>query len=132
MNVLRPSLLPGLLDSLRHNVSRKNDDVALFEIGAGLSSRATARHAEERRVAIALTGQRHRLLERRRARTQVRHLRSEGRAGGVPRTVRPARSGFTRATREHALFLESAAITLGGKLELGEFGQLLPALAEAL
>ena len=33
MNVLRPSLLPGLLDSLRHNVSRKNEDVALFEIG---------------------------------------------------------------------------------------------------
>src|ERR1043165_5502054 len=26
MNVLRPSLLPGLIDSLRHNVSRKNYD----------------------------------------------------------------------------------------------------------
>ena len=24
MNVLRPSLLPGLLDALRHNLSRKN------------------------------------------------------------------------------------------------------------
>ena len=33
MDVLRPSLLPGLLDSLRHNVNRKNNDVALFEIG---------------------------------------------------------------------------------------------------
>ena len=33
MNVLRPSLLPGLLDALRHNLSRKNNDVALFEIG---------------------------------------------------------------------------------------------------
>ena len=33
MDVLRPSLLPGLIHSLRHNVSRKNDDVALFEIG---------------------------------------------------------------------------------------------------
>ena len=33
MDVLRPSLLPGLIHSLRHNVSRKNYDVALFEIG---------------------------------------------------------------------------------------------------
>ena len=31
MDVLRPSLLPGLLDSLRHNLARKTDDVALFE-----------------------------------------------------------------------------------------------------
>ena len=33
MDVLRPSLLPGLIHSLRHNVSHKNYDVALFEIG---------------------------------------------------------------------------------------------------
>ncbi|HKI69346.1 MAG TPA: phenylalanine--tRNA ligase subunit beta, partial [Verrucomicrobiae bacterium] len=31
MDVLRPSLLPGLIHSLRHNVTRKNYDVALFE-----------------------------------------------------------------------------------------------------
>src|ERR1700683_3709917 len=29
MDVLRPSLLPGLINSLQHNVSRKNYDVAL-------------------------------------------------------------------------------------------------------
>ncbi len=33
MNVLRPSLLPGLLDALRHNLSHKTYDVALFEVG---------------------------------------------------------------------------------------------------
>ena len=33
MDVLRPSLLPGLVHSLRHNVSRKNFDLAFFEIG---------------------------------------------------------------------------------------------------
>ena len=33
MDVLRPSLLPGLIHSLRHNVGRKNNNVALFEIG---------------------------------------------------------------------------------------------------
>jgi phenylalanyl-tRNA synthetase beta chain len=38
MNVLRPSLLPGLLDALRHNLSRKNEDVALFELGRVFNS----------------------------------------------------------------------------------------------
>jgi phenylalanyl-tRNA synthetase beta chain len=56
MDVLRPSLLPGLIHSLRHNVSRKNYDLALFEIGRvfDLQNGATK---EERRIAIALTGQ---------------------------------------------------------------------------
>ena len=74
MDVLRPSLLPGLIHSLRHNVSRKNYDVALFEIGRVFSERGRPRprepkppeqrgqgcprSIEERRVAIALTGQR--------------------------------------------------------------------------
>ena len=66
MDVLRPSLLPGLIHSLRHNVSRKNYDVALFEIGRVFSNSGTARSKEERRMAIAITGQRApKFLERR-------------------------------------------------------------------
>ena len=59
MNVLRPSLLPGLLDALRHNVSHKTYDLALFEVGR-VFIRGMARSSadEERRIAIALTGQR--------------------------------------------------------------------------
>ena len=57
MNVLRPSLLPGLLDALRHNVSRKNGDVAIFEIGR-VFTQTDGKIKEERRLAIALTGQR--------------------------------------------------------------------------
>src|SRR5207244_8831562 len=40
MDVLRPSLLPGLLDALRHNLSHKNYDVALFEAGKVFQSLA--------------------------------------------------------------------------------------------
>jgi phenylalanyl-tRNA synthetase beta chain len=71
MNVLRPSLLPGLLDALRHNLSRKNNDVALFEIGRVFmppgaplqegrkdAAASNGQIPEERRVAIALTGRR--------------------------------------------------------------------------
>ena len=33
MDVLRPSLLPGLLTSITHNVNHRTPDIALFEIG---------------------------------------------------------------------------------------------------
>jgi phenylalanyl-tRNA synthetase beta chain len=37
---------------------------------------------------------------------------------------------FARRDESTPLFLESAAVSLGGKLQLGELGQLLPALAK--
>ena len=37
---------------------------------------------------------------------------------------------FGKRTESTALFLESAAVTLGGKLPFGELGQLLPTLAK--
>ena len=57
MDVLRPGLLPGLIHSLQHNISRKNYDVALFEIGRAFVSRDRL-FTEETHVAIAITGQR--------------------------------------------------------------------------
>src|SRR5262249_24811909 len=70
MNALRPSLLPGLLDSLRHNLNRKNEEVALFEIGrvfrresvGEVGASVTRQVREERRAAIALTGRRNPLF----------------------------------------------------------------------
>ena len=75
MNVLRPSLLPGLLDALRHNLSHKNYDVALFELGrvftqhvaqasppAGSPGVSPGATREERHIAFALTGQRNPLF----------------------------------------------------------------------
>jgi phenylalanyl-tRNA synthetase beta chain len=50
--VLRPSLLPGVLSSLAHNVRRGQDDVRLFEVGTSFSAGA----GERRRVACAWTG----------------------------------------------------------------------------
>src|SRR5205823_302222 len=55
MDVLRPGLLSGLLDSLSHNLTHRNNDVALFEIGRVFTD---ANGKEERHVALALTGQR--------------------------------------------------------------------------
>lgn len=141
MDVLRPSLLPGLLDALRHNVSRKTYDVALFEIGRVFAQGDAAQGSqsssirvgnihEERRVAVALAGQRHPLFwsgSEREAKFDIYDLK-----GVLEEFLRQfgLRSvTFVRRAEKSALFLESAAIQQG-KFELGEFGQLLPALAK--
>ena len=149
MDVLRPSLLPGLIHSLRHNVSHKNYDVALFEVGrvfaAGRSADSHVRenksepeHAdkavrashEERRVALALTGQRALPFwsgDDRGAKFDAYDLKGlleeffdQFGLRGMTFTRRPDPSG---------LLLESATISLG-KNQIGEFGQLSPALAK--
>lgn len=131
MDALRPSLLPGLLDSLRHNLRHRNEDVALFEVGR-VFSRVGGQGREERRVAVALTG-----------------MRAPGFWSGPDREARQDISdvkgvveelleqmglrgvGWQRRPGPTGLFLESAAVCLGGKLVLGEVGQLLPALGRA-
>jgi phenylalanyl-tRNA synthetase beta chain len=140
MDVLRPSLLPGLIHSLRHNVSRKNYDVALFEIGrvfkvaqASLPAKSQAGslcHAEERRVAVAITGQRALPFwsgDGRDAKSDAFDLKGVVEEFLEHFGVRGVT--FTRCAESAAMFLESAAIALGGKLPLGEMGQLSPALA---
>jgi phenylalanyl-tRNA synthetase beta chain len=50
--VMRPTLLPGLVDSMSHNRRRERRDVQLFEIGA----RFTCDAGEGRSIAFAWTG----------------------------------------------------------------------------
>jgi phenylalanyl-tRNA synthetase beta chain len=141
MDVLRPSLLPGLIHSLRHNVSHKNYDVALFEIGRVFTqgrdaalrrpdSAARCPYQEERRVAIALTGQRALPFwsgDDRDAKFDVHDLKGVLEEFFDQFGLRGMT--FSRRPDSSELFLESATIQLG-KQTLGEFGQLLPALAK--
>jgi phenylalanyl-tRNA synthetase beta chain len=130
MDVLRPSLLPGLIHSLRHNVSRKNYDVALFEIGRVFKNE-NGQTKENRNVAIAITGQRAVNFwsgDDRDAKFDAYDLK-----GLVEEFIEQfglRGVAFGKRAESTALFLESAAVTLGGKLPLGELGQLLPTLAK--
>ncbi len=130
MDVLRPSLLPGLLAILRHNVSRKNPDVALFEIGR-VFVQGNGPAKEERRVALALTGQRALPFwsgEEREAKFDAADLK--GLVEELLEQFGLRGVQFGKRAESTALFLESAGVTLGGKLPLGELGQLLPTLAK--
>lgn len=129
MNVLRPSLLPGLLDSLRHNVSHKNYDVALFEVGRVFVQNG-ATFKEERRVAIALTGQRAQNFwkgDDRDAKFDVYDLK--GALEDFLEAFGLKGLSFTRRDAATNLFIESATVQLG-KLPLGELGQVIPMLAK--
>jgi phenylalanyl-tRNA synthetase beta chain len=130
MDVLRPSLLPGLIHSLRHNVSRKNYDVALFEIGRVFTN-VNGQTKENRSVAIAITGQRALPFwsgEARDAKFDAYDLK--GLVEEMLEQFGLRGIAFGKRAESTALFLESAAVTLGGKLPLGELGQLLPTLAK--
>jgi len=136
MDVLRPSLLPGLIHSLRHNVSRKSYDVALFEVGrifqrvAGVSPAGQGGVKEERRIAIAITGQRNPLFwsgGEREAKLDVYDLKGVIEEFFDQFGLRGMT--YNRRAESTELFLESATIQLG-KQQLGEFGQLVPALAK--
>ncbi len=57
--ILRPSLLPGMLATVKRNISRKNSDLALFEIGR-VFCKNPAKYPEERdELAILMTGRAH-------------------------------------------------------------------------
>ena len=130
MNVLRPSLMPGLLDALRQNVNRKNNDVAFFEIGRVFAP-AYDSVREERRVAIALTGQRHPVFwsgEERGARFDIYDLK--GLLEEFLEQLGVRGMNYVRRPESTALFLESATVQLG-KQALGELGQLLPHVAKS-
>jgi len=134
MNVLRPRLLAGLIESLKHNLNHNNYDVALFEIGRvfgqrpieeASGSRGSSGVREERHLAIALTGQRNPLFwsgEEREAKFDLYDLKGLLEEFFEQFGLR----GMTYARRSESstLFLESATIQLG-KFQLGEFGQLL-------
>ena len=130
MDVLRPSLLPGLIHSLRHNASRKNYDAALFEIGRVFTN-VNGQTKENRSLGIAIAGQRALPFwsgGERDAKFDAYDLK--GLVEDLLEQFGLRGIAFSRRAESTALFLESAVVTLGGKLPLGELGQLLPALAK--
>ncbi len=129
MNVLRPSLLPGLLDSLRHNLTRKVNEVALFEIGKVFLSSGTE-FREERRLGLAITGTRHPhawSAAEREPKSDIYDLKGALDEFFEQFGVRSI--AYVRRADPTPLYLESATLQLG-KQTIGEIGQLQPRLAK--
>lgn len=129
MNALRPSLLPGLLDSIRHNVSRQTESVALFELGRVFRHSAGTLH-EQRFVALALTGRRTPGFWQGADRDALADIHDlKGLIEECLEHLGLRGVVYTRRDQPTPFFVESATLTLGGKVPLGELGQLQPLLA---
>ena len=122
--VLRPSMLPGLVDSCAHNRRRGRKDVRLFETGSRFTSTG-----EGRAVGFAWSGS-----------GNAAHWSSESRAvdffdtKGVVEVLCAAlgvaNSEFAPAAISFLAAGRSAVVESNG-VRVGCLGQLLPALAEA-
>jgi phenylalanyl-tRNA synthetase beta chain len=122
--VLRPSLLPGLVDAVAHNRRHQSADVRLFEIGHAFS----ADGGEQARVAFAWAGAGtpehwsggHR---------EVDFFDAKGAVERVGEALR-LEVRCQVATRPWLVPGRTAAV-LVGDTEVGAFGALLPAIARA-
>ncbi len=129
MDVLRPSLLPGLLDILAHNAARRVLDVRLFEVGR-VFSRGDNGVREGWRVGLVLTGRRNPVFwsgPDRDADCDVADLKGVLEEFLEQFGVRGVQ--WRRREGDDGFHLESADILLGGRLALGTLGQLRPDLA---
>lgn len=132
MDVLRPSLLPGLLDILRHNLRRRNGDLAFFEIGRVFRKRAGGGVQEGWSLALALTGARQAAFwsgAERDARYEMADLKGVIEEFLENTGLRGVM--YSRRAESTDLFLESATVALGGKLGIGQLGLVQPRLAKA-
>ena len=122
--VLRPSVLPGLVDAVAHNRRREQRDVRLFEIGARFSRTL----GERRSLACAWTGA-----------AAAEHWGGGSRdvdffdiKGVAERVADALRLGVrTKAHREAWLVPGRSAAVMTDGVRIGVLGQLAPAIAEA-
>ncbi|HCS20588.1 MAG TPA: phenylalanine--tRNA ligase subunit beta [Bacteroidetes bacterium] len=56
MEIMRPAMLPSLLQVVAHNKNRKNGDLKLFELGKVYFKNAEGSYFEEERLALVATG----------------------------------------------------------------------------
>ena len=123
--VLRPSVLPGLLDALAHNRRREQRDVRLFEVG----NRFSRTRGESPVLACAWTGAATPEHWSGGAR-EVDFFDMKGVAEQVCRAL-GADALRIETHREAWLVAGRAAMLVSGGARLGVLGQLAPAVADA-
>ncbi len=130
--VLRPSLVPGLLDAVVHNRRRERRDVRLFETGTCFS----ATRGESRRLAFIWTGAAEREHWSGRGRTvdffdAKGTVELVGRSFGVPVELAPADVPFLVTGRAAVVRAASRPADEDPTAMLGVVGRLEPCLAAA-
>lgn len=125
--ILRPSLLSGMLRTVEQNISHQNEDLRLFELARVYANRSD-RPEESLEAAILLSGRRH--PERYSAESQDNYdlFDLKGLIEDLSVSLRLANVEFDRA--EHPAFIAgtAGAVRLDGRNDAGVFGQVHPDL----
>ena len=123
LSILRPSLLPGLLQNLRTNVARQTLDVRLFEIGRTFAAR-DGKPQERRSLALAATGRRApNAWEADALVAKADYYDLKGAVEALLVRLKVAAVEFVPQTTPAGVFAQSALVKAGGKT-LGEIGLL--------
>jgi phenylalanyl-tRNA synthetase beta chain len=128
--LMRPTLLPGLLEAVRHNFNHGTRDVRLFETGRVFASGAEgdARPNEVEAFALILTGEA--LEEGRAAGRALDFFDLKGALEAASDAMRVGELEFAPASVKHLREGQSARVTLGGA-EVGSLGRLSEEVAAA-
>ncbi|MBI5396420.1 MAG: phenylalanine--tRNA ligase subunit beta [Verrucomicrobia bacterium] len=128
LSVLRPSLLPGLLQNLRVNVSRQTLDARLFEIGRVFASEKGV-HEEQLSLGLAVTGAREPGAWEADARAaKLDYYDLKGAVESLLARLRIGPVEFLPVENSQGLFEQSAQVGIGGDL-FGVVGVLDAAVA---
>jgi phenylalanyl-tRNA synthetase beta chain len=126
---MRPTLLPGLLEAVRHNLNHGSRDVRLFEIGRVFAGSAANELPEEREaLALIATG---RAIEEGRAEAtrEIDFYELKGALEAAVDAMNLGPLGFHKANIKHLREGQAAAITLAGETVIGSIGRLAESIA---
>jgi phenylalanyl-tRNA synthetase beta chain len=128
-NRMRPSLLPGLLQSLRHNFNQGTRDVRLFEIGrifAG-SKAGTLPHESESLGLVASGGASEQ--DRAQAPRELDYYDLKGALEAAIAAMNLPALIFTEAEVKHLRLGQAASVSLANGTNLGSIGALSEAIS---
>ena len=128
---MRPTLLPGLLESVRHNLNHGNRDVRLFEIGRVFAGSSAGELPQERESLglIAIGG----VLEEARAQAtnETDFYELKGALEAAVDAMKLGSMNFSKSELKHLREGQAARITRADGTELGSIGRLAEAIATA-
>jgi len=126
---MRPTLLPGLLESVRHNLNHGNRDVRLFEIGRVFAgSTATELPAERESLGLIATGGASQEGYAQ-APNDVDFFALKGALEAAVDSMKLAPLVFSRADVKHMRSGQAAKIILADGTAIGTIGRLAEAIA---
>jgi phenylalanyl-tRNA synthetase beta chain len=126
---MRPTLLPGLLAAVRHNLNHGSRDVRLFEIGRVFAGSA-ANELPEEREALALIATGGAIEEGRAEPTrEIDFYELKGALEAAVDAMNLGPLGFHKANIKHLREGQAAAITLTDETPIGSIGRLAESIA---